>query len=125
MFFDSRGRTFYPERKINVSENELSGESVSSGKITGKAVIMSEPNEKNITKDEILVAKAADPGWVVTIMKCGGLILEVGGTLQHGALLCREFNKPCIVNITNASKIIKDGDLIELDANSGIIRLIK
>lgn len=124
MFFDSRGRTFYPERKINVSENELSGESVSSGKITGKAVIMSEPNEKNISKDEILVAKAADPGWVVTIMKCGGLILEVGGTLQHGALLCREFNKPCIVNITNASKIIKDGDLIELDANSGIIRLI-
>ena len=125
IFFDSRGRMFYPEKKTNLSENEIVGESVSSGIIKGKAVVMSESNEKNINKDEILVAKAADPSWVITIMKCGGLILEVGGSLQHGALICREFNKPCVVSITNATKIIKDGDLIELDANNGIIKLIK
>ena len=125
MFFDSRGRMFYPEKNANLSENEIVGESVSSGIIKGKAVVMSESNEKNINKDEILVAKAADPSWVITIMKCGGLILEVGGSLQHGALICREFNKPCVVSITNATKIIKDGDLIELDANNGIIKLIK
>ena len=125
MFFDSRGRMFYPERKPNLSENEISGESVSSGIIKGKAVIMSKPNEKPINKNEILVTKASDPGWIITIMKCGGLILEVGGTLQHGALLCREFNKPCVVSITDAMKIIKDGDLLELDANNGIVKIIK
>ena len=125
MFFDSRGRMFYPEKKINLSENEIEGEIVSTGIIKGKAVIMKEPNEKPINKNEILVAKAADPGWVITIMKCGGLILEVGGALQHGALLCREFNKPCIVSINKATEIIKDGDLIELDANNGKIKFIK
>ena len=51
MFFDSRGRIFYPERKQNLSENEISGESVSSGIIKGKAVIMSKPNEKPINKN--------------------------------------------------------------------------
>ena len=125
MFFDSRGRMFYPEKKVNLSDNEIAGESVSSGIIKGKAVVMNNPNDKKINKNEILVAKATDPSWVVTIMKCGGLILEVGGALQHGALICREFNKPCVVSITNATKIIKDGDLIELDANNGIIKLIK
>ena len=116
---------FFPEKKVNLSENEIGRERVSSGIIRGKAVVMKEPNEKDIHKDEILVAKAADPGWIVTIMKCGGLILEVGGTLQHGALLCREFNKPCVVNIIDATKIIKDGNMIELDANNGIIKFIK
>lgn len=58
-------------------------------------------------------------------MKCVGLILEVGGALQHGALICREFNKPCVVSITNATKIIKDGDLIALYSNNGIIKFIK
>ena len=125
IFFDSRGRMFYPERKVNISENEISGEGVSNGIIRGRAVIMNSPNEKKINKNEILVAKATYPGWIVTIMNCGGLILEVGGTLQHGALICREFNKPCIVNITDATKIIKDGDLLELDANNGIIKFIK
>ena len=124
MIFDSRGRMFYPEKKISNNKNEISGETVSYGIIKGKAVIMKEPNEKAISKDEILVAKCTDPGWIITIMKCGGLILEVGGTLQHGALLCREFDKPCVVSITDATKIIKDGDLIELDANNGIIKFL-
>lgn len=125
MFFDSRGRTFYPERNLSLSGNEIKGEAVSNGIIKGKAVIMNEPNEKSINKSQILVTRAADPAWVVTIMNCGGLILEVGGILQHGALICREFNKPCVVSVTDAMKIIKDGDLIELDANNGIIKLMK
>ena len=125
MFFDSRGRTFYPERNLSLSGNEIKGEAVSNGIIKGKAVIMNEPNEKSINKNQILVTRAADPAWVVTIMNCGGLILEVGGILQHGALICREFNKPCVVSVTDAMKIIKDGDLIELDANNGIIKLMK
>ena len=125
MFFDSRGKMFFPEKKIDISDNVFVGESLSNGKIIGRAVVMNKPNEKNINKDEILVAKAADPGWVVTIMKCGGLILEVGGILHHGSLLCREFNKPCVSNIGKATSIIKDGDLIELDAYNGIIKIIR
>ena len=60
-FFDSRDRMFFPEKKVNLSENEIGGESVSSGIIRGKDVVMKEPNEKDIHKNEILVAKAADP----------------------------------------------------------------
>ena len=69
MVFDSKGRMFYPEKNANLSDNEIAGESVSSGIIKGKAVVMNKPNDKKINKDEILVAKATDPSWVVTIMK--------------------------------------------------------
>ena len=54
-----------------------------------------------------MVTKATDPGWTPLIINCAGIVLEVGGMLQHGALVSREFNKPCIVNIKNAiSKVI-------------------
>jgi len=56
MFFDSRGRMFYPERKVNLSENEIAGKTVSSEIIKGRPVVINESNEKNINKDEILVA---------------------------------------------------------------------
>ena len=52
-------------------------------------------------------------------------MLEVGGMLQHGALVAREFNKPCVVGVDNVMELIKDGDEIEVDAVNGIVKLIK
>ena len=46
---------------------------------------------------------ATDPGWTPLIINSGGVVLEVGGMLQHGALVSREFNKPCVVGIDNVA----------------------
>ncbi|ORX64347.1 hypothetical protein BCR32DRAFT_287136 [Anaeromyces robustus] len=53
----------------------------------------------------------------------GASFAEVGGMLQHGALVCREFNKPCVIGIDNIREIIKDGEEIEVDAIEGITLL--
>ena len=45
--------------------------------------------------------------------------------LQHGALVSREFNKPCVVGIENAMQIIKDGEEVEVDAIEGVVRLLE
>jgi len=124
LLFDSRGRLFFQEKKISNKKNELIGDTVSFGKIRGKAKVLLSVNEKKFNPGEILITKATDPGWTPLIINCGGIVLEVGGMLQHGALVSREFNKPCVVGIDNVTKIIKDGEEVEVDAIEGVVRLL-
>ena len=124
ILFDSRGRIFFKEKKVSNKKNELIGDTVSFGKIRGKAKVLNSVNEKEFNPGEILITKATDPGWTPLIINCGGIVLEVGGMLQHGALVSREFNKPCVVGIENLTKIIKDGEEVVVDAIEGVVRLL-
>jgi pyruvate,water dikinase len=124
IIFDSRGRIFFQEKKISNKKNELVGDTVSFGKITGKAKVLNSVDEKPFNPGEILITKETDPGWTPLIINCGGIVLEVGGMLQHGALVSREFNKPCVVGIENVTKIIRDGENVEVDAIEGVVRLL-
>ena len=124
IIYDSRGRIFFQEKKISNKKNELVGDTVSFGKITGKAKVLNSVDEKPFNPGEILITKATDPGWTPLIINCGGIVLEVGGMLQHGALVSREFNKPCVVGIENVTKIIRDGENVEVDAIEGVVRLL-
>ena len=124
ILFDSRGRIFFQEKKVSNKKNELIGDTMSFGKIRGKAKVLNSVNEKEFNPGEILITKATDPGWTPLIINCGGIVLEVGGMLQHGALVSREFNKPCVVGIENVTQIIKDGEEVEVDAIEGVIRLL-
>ena len=124
LLFDSRGRLFFQEKKVSNKKNELIGDTVSFGKVRGKAKVLNSVNEKKFNPGEILITKATDPGWTPLIINCGGIVLEVGGMLQHGALVSREFNKPCVVGIDNVTKIIKDGEEVEVDVIEGVVRLL-
>ncbi|OUM59753.1 hypothetical protein PIROE2DRAFT_14623 [Piromyces sp. E2] len=124
VLFDSRGKIFSKERKSDCKKNELVGDTVSFGKVRGKAKILMAADEKVFNPGEILVTKSTDPGWTPLIINSGGIVLEIGGMLQHGALVSREFNKPCVVGVENATSIIKDGEEIEVDAVEGIVRLL-
>lgn len=123
--FDSRGRILRRDKVFSNNPNEIIGDPVSFGCIKGKAKIMESPNDKKFNNGDILITKATDPGWTPLIINSGAIILEIGGILQHGALVAREFNKPCIVGIENAMKLFKDNEEIEVDANNGIIRKLK
>jgi len=71
------------------------------------------------------VTKATDPGWTTLFINAGGVLLESGGTLQHGASVAREMGKPCIVGIEDVTKILKDGQLVDIDGNTGVIKILK
>lgn len=57
--------------------------------------------------------------------KAAAIITDEGGLLSHAAIISREFKKPCIIGTKIATKVLKDGQKIEVDANKGIIRIIK
>jgi len=120
---DSRGRILYPPKKKAVT-GELAGEPISPGIIRGKVKVLRSPEEKPVLPGEILVARATDPGWTPLFINAAGVILEVGGVLQHGALVAREYGKPCVSGIEDAVSILKDGQMVEMDGLNGIVRLL-
>ena len=81
-------------------------------------------DEKPIVPGDILVTKATDPGWTTLFNNAGGVLLETGGALQHGASVAREMGKPCIVGIEDVTKILKDGELVKMDGNTGVIKIL-
>jgi phosphohistidine swiveling domain-containing protein len=120
---DSRGRILKPEARVT-EEGTISGQPVSSGKATGKVKVLHTANEKPILPGEILVARATDPGWTPLFVNAAAIILEVGGTLQHGALVAREYGKPSVVGIADAVNRFADGMRVEVDGSAGIVRML-
>jgi len=123
IIIDSRG--FIPKLPPQPrKENELVGTPVSSGTVMGPVKVLKHPDEKPILPGDILVTKATDPGWTTLFINAGGVLLETGGALQHGASIAREMGKPCIVGIEDVTKILKNDQTVELDGSTGIIRIL-
>ncbi|MCS5420504.1 MULTISPECIES: PEP/pyruvate-binding domain-containing protein [Psychrilyobacter] len=120
---DSRGKIF---RYIRESEEgDLAGDPISPGVIRGRAKVLNSPYEKSLEKGEILVARATEPAWTPIFVNASGVVMEIGGPLQHGAIIAREYGIPCVSGIHKATEIIKDGDLLEVDGSSGIVKIVE
>jgi rifampicin phosphotransferase len=68
--------------------------------------------------------QSPDPGWTPLFVNASAVILEVGGMLQHGALVAREYGLPCVTGVENATTRWQDGTLVEVDGSQGMIRMI-
>jgi phosphoenolpyruvate synthase/pyruvate phosphate dikinase len=77
-----------------------------------------------LNKGDILVTKQTDPGWAMVFPLIGGLIVERGGALSHGAIVAREFGIPAVIGIPNITEILKDNDEVILDGDLGKIKLL-
>ena len=100
------------------------GTPVSAGIVSGPVKLLRTSDEKPILPGDILVTIATDPGWTTLFINAGGVLLETGGALQHGASVAREMGKPCIVGIEEVTKILKDGQTVELDGTTGMIKIL-
>lgn len=120
----SRGRCLRPQPR-EAKEGEVAGHAVSPGVVQGRIKVLHDPREKPLLTGEILVAKATDPGWTPLFVPAAGILLEVGGALQHGALVAREFGKPCVAGIEDVTEKFKDGMLVEVDGSEGIVKILE
>ena len=65
------------------------------------------------------------PDFVPLMQKSAAIVTDIGGLLSHAAIVSREFNIPCIVGTQYATKVFKDGDMVEVDADKGVVRKIQ
>lgn len=118
---DSRGRILRPAPSAS-SPGLLRGMAVSPGTVTGPVRILRAPDEKPIEKGDVLVAYTTDPGWTPLFVNASAIVLEVGGVLQHGAVVAREYGKPCVVGIDRVVATLKDGERVEVNGTTGTVR---
>jgi pyruvate,water dikinase len=94
--------------------------------ITAKITVIKNPKDYYRIKSEtILVAKNTHPDIVIVINKIKGIITEVDNKLCHAAIIAREFHKPILMGVDNATRKFKTGDKIIIDFNSKIIKKTK
>lgn len=106
-------------------DGEVVGTGVSSGVFRGPVKVLHTPDEKPLNRGDVLVARATDPGWTPLFVNAGAVILEVGGMLQHGALVAREYGLPCVTGIAGATNLWQDGTLVEVDGAAGVVRIVE
>ncbi len=103
----------------------FTGIAVSPGIARGPArVCVSKDDDISISPGEILVIPFADPGWSPYFIPSAGIVMDMGGILSHGSIIAREYGIPTVVNVGTATKMIKTGQVIEVDGNSGTVRVI-
>lgn len=117
----------------NKSVDIIKGNSVYPGKVKGVVKIVPALLDEQgyntfinqLEQGSIIVAPMTSPHLTMAFTKVFGVITDEGGLMSHAALISREYKIPCIVGTKNATKILKDGDIVEVDADSGIVTKIK
>ncbi|MFZ2978284.1 MAG: PEP-utilizing enzyme, partial [Candidatus Magasanikiibacteriota bacterium] len=87
-------------------------------------IIIRAEDMKKMNHGDILVSIATDPDIVPAMKKAAAIITEQGGVTSHAAIVSRELNIPCVIGTKIATKVLQDGDTVEVDANNGIIKII-
>jgi phosphohistidine swiveling domain-containing protein len=112
--------------EIDHTQTEFRGQTAQPGfaKGTVKIVIRAKDMAK-MNQGDILVSIATDPDIVPAMKKAAAIITEQGGITSHAAIVSRELGTPCIIGTKIATKLLKDGDIVEVDANNGVVKILK
>ncbi len=106
--------------------SSVSGMVACRGKVRGTARIIHDPKEIGLmSKGEILIVSETTPEYMPAIFKAKAIVADNGGMASHSAIVSREYNIPCIVGAGHATRVFKDGDMVEVDADRGIVKKIK
>ena len=116
------------ELKKQPQKTEIRGQVACKGlkkKYISRVRIILSPRQKNkLKKNEFLVATMTTPNYISLMKKAAGFITDEGGVTCHAAIVSRERNKPCIIGTKIATKVLKDGDLVEVDTEKGIVKIL-
>jgi len=114
------------KEKIKTDVTEIKGTTASKGIVKGIVKVLAGKHElSKINKGDILVTSMTTPDFVPAMEKAAAFVTDEGGILCHAAIVSREMNKPCIIGTKIATKVLKDHDLVEINADKGIVKILK
>ncbi len=109
----------------DIGKKEFKGRVASKGFAKGIAkVVLSGEDFKKFNKGDILIAANTSPDFMPVLIQASGVVAEDGGITAHVSVVSRELGIPCVVGINNATDVFKDGDLVEVDAEKGVVRIL-
>lgn len=112
--------------EVDENVKELKGMIAYKGRIKGAVkIVLVASDVKKINEGDILVSSATNPDLILAMKRAAAFITDTGGIISHAAIVSRELKKPCIVGTKIATHVLKDGDIVEVDADNGIVKIIK
>jgi phosphohistidine swiveling domain-containing protein len=103
-------------------DTNLKGITACKGKVKGPVKVIHHSNELDKVKEgDVFVAKYTFPRYTTAMLKCVAIVTDEGGLTTHAAIIARENNIPCIVGTKRATTVLKEGDIVEVDADKGVI----
>ena len=104
----------------------LKGMPISAGYAEGRVRLLHTPQDYSLVESgDILVAPVLDPGMAPLLGLAGGVIVEMGGMLSHGAIIAREYGIPALANVARAMAVLREGERVVLDAELGEVRRVE
>jgi pyruvate,water dikinase len=103
----------------------LQGTGCCPGVVRARVRVVTDPREAGELDGRILVAERTDPGWTLLFPPVSGLLVQRGSLLSHSAIVAREMGLPCIVGIPGLMGTLRDGELVEMDGATGLVRRLE
>lgn len=111
---------------IDLNVKELKGTSAYKGVVRGTVKIVNTIDDlKKFNEGDVLVSIQSSPSLISGIIRSSALVTDEGGIMCHASIISRELKKPCVIGTKIATKVLKDGDKVEVDADRGIVSIIK
>ena len=122
----SDGRAFYEGvAAVDAQEGHvLTGSPVSPGVVEGTVRVVLDPRDAQLMPGEILVCPGTDPSWTPLFLAAGGLVMEVGGMMTHGAVVAREYGIPAVVGVHEAASRLRTGQRVRVNGSNGQVLLL-
>ena len=106
--------------------NEIKGQVAYRGKINGRAIVVIRNEDfAKFKEGDVLVTSMTRPEFIPLMKKASAFITDEGGITCHAAIVAREMKKPCIIGTKFATQILHDGDLVEVDADNGVVKILE
>ncbi len=115
----------YLEEKVDIKQGLIKGTVASPGKAVGRVkIIVTVADQKKMKKGDVLLSPMTTPRLMGAIRKAAAIVTDEGGMTAHAAIVARELKIPCIVGTKVATRVFRDRDLVEVDAERGIVKKI-
>ena len=113
------------DETVASTSKRLRGLAASRGVAEGRVRVLRDPAQAaKFEPGEVLVVAAADTGWAPLFLAASGVVTELGGPLSHAAIILREYAVPAVVNVTNATRSLRDGDIVRVDGDAGTVEIL-
>ena len=104
----------------------IKGQPGCAGTFKGRARVITDASEPgDLQPNDVLVARHTDPSWTPLFSAVSAVVVDVGATISHAVIVARELGVPCVTSATNATSLIPDGALIEVNGSSGTVTILE
>ena len=111
--------------RASTQATEAKGVIAQKGKVTGTVKVLQDANDVGkVEEGDVIVASMTNPSYVSAMHRAAAFVTDEGGITCHAAILAREMKKPCVIGTKIATQIFSDGDRVEVDAETGIVRKV-